>query len=380
MNDLGPKILGNLDTSDADPALRQILLAVDATTIIAITDKKGSILYVNDRFCEISQYTREELIGQNHRLIKSDYHSRSFFIDMWRTISSGKTWHGEVKNKAKDGSYYWVETSIVPFIDDAGKPYRFAAIRKDITDKKQLGEQVEMERARSLSSEKMAALGEMAAGIAHEVGNPLGAMRGRAEMLKMKAEAGSIDTESVIASADTILGLIDRTSKIIKGLKSYARDASGDPMEEVDIRQLVVDVIDFSNSRIQKAKVEIVQELPEKSLRGFCREAEISQVLVNLVNNACDALKDTAERKLTIRLFATEEQVCIEVEDSGPGIPRDVRARIFEPFFTTKAVGSGTGLGLSIAQKIMASHGGRLSLSEEGPTCFQLCWPRQAQP
>lgn len=375
MTELTPKILGNIDASDAAPALQQILMAVDATTILAITDAQGIILHVNELFCEISKFSRDELVGQTHRIVRSEYHDRSFFVELWRTISSGKTWSGEIKNRAKDGSHYWVETSIVPFLDDQGKPYQYVAIRKDVTDKKLLDEQVELERAKSLHSEKMAALGEMAAGIAHEVGNPLGAIRGRAEMLCMRAESGEVSGNDVVNASRKILSLVDRTSKIIKGLKAYSRDASNDPMEKINICETVDGILDFSKPRLERYSIDLSKEYLSKDLVALCRESEIGQVLVNLVNNACDALKGEQERKVTIRVGQAAEDVFVEVENSGTPINRDVRERMFEPFFTTKSAGSGTGLGLSISRRIMDSHGGELILKEDGPTCFVMRWP-----
>lgn len=351
--------------------------ALDQSAIVAITDLKGVIVHANPKFCELSEYSEVELIGKTHRIINSGYHDKDFFKQMWGAISQGKVWRGEVCNRSKSGRIYWVDTTIVPSFDENDKLEQYIAIRYDITNRKRTEQILEDERARLIESEKMASIGVLSAGIAHELGNPLGAIRGRLEMLETMLSQETFDRSFALVSAQKMIENVDRMSKIIRGLKNSSRDGSKDAMQEFNLNQLIGDILELSQQKCAKNNVEVRFKASQQALMVLGRETEIGQVVVNLFNNAFDAVKAESPSWIEVELVDQPEQVIVHFRDSGQGVSDEILTKIFDPFFTTKEVGEGTGLGLSICRSFAEGHGGRLYYNkDDSHSCFTLELPK----
>lgn len=319
--------------------------ALDQSAILATTDVKGDITFVNDTFCEISKYQREELLGKNHRLLNSGLHPKEFFKEMWQTIARGHVWRGELRNRAKDGSLYWVDTTIVPFLDSRAKPYQYVSIRYDITERKKT-------EARLREQASLAQLGRMAAVVAHEVRNPLAGIRGALQVIgqRMAPEASErgIVTE--------IVNRVDTLNAIVEDLLLFARPRPP-VIKQVTFADLTTKLRTQLSNDPAFANIELILEA--SNVPVHVDPEMFTLVLLNLATNAAQAMKGRG--RLTLSLHQEGEWYDIRITDTGPGIPQDVQTRLFEPFFTTKA--RGTGLGLATARRIIESHGGTLTLA-----------------
>jgi signal transduction histidine kinase len=228
-----------------------------------------------------------------------------------------------------------------------------------------------------VSSSKMVAMGRMAAGIAHEVNNPLQRIVGHADRLKFMAASGSVAPEQISVLSEQIQVVAMRIASIVKGLLALSRDASNDPFHEIPLSSVIKLSLDYCRARLESHEVQLrVKETPaEWTVIG--RETQLSEVLLNVLNNAFDAAIESQERWIEIDTTVTASTIEITVTDSGKGVSEEVRSKIFDPFFTTKPVGKGTGLGLSVSQGIMTAHGGQITLDEKsGRTRFVIRIPR----
>ena len=341
--------------------LSDIKFALDESAIVAITDQTGKITYVNDKFCEISKYSREELLGQDHRMVNSAHHPKEFIRNIWTTIANGKVWRGEIRNRAKDGSIYWVDTTIVPFLDERGKPYQYVAIRYDITEQKRIENQL-------LRAQRMESIGTLAGGIAHDFNNILSPILMATEMLQL----GDFEKETKRWLA-IIRENAERGADLVKQVLTFARGMEGERII-VQVKHIIKDLVKILKQTLPKS-INVRSDIEPDLWLIRADPTQIHQVLMNLSINARDAMPlggtlvitaenvELDENYARVHLDAKPgEYLMISVSDTGGGIPPDIQDRIFDPFFTTKEMGKGTGLGLATAITIVRSHGGFINV------------------
>lgn len=238
-----------------------------------------------------------------------------------------------------------------------------------------LQEQVDSKTQMLLESSKFVALGQMAGGVAHEINNPLTIIQGYCEGLTIQLAKPDRDEKKIIQYIETIQKGTFRISGIVKGLLSFSREAKQDPAKDENLCDLIDETLFFSSERFKLLDIRLEIDIP-KELIVHCRATQLSQVLVNLLNNGADAISELSDKWM--RIEATEEasHVVVAVTDSGPGIDLEAQKRLFDPFFSTKEVGKGTGLGLSVSKGILESHGGSLEIDNGSPnTRFVLRIP-----
>jgi PAS domain S-box-containing protein len=336
-----------IQLADLNKELADIMFALDQHSIVSITDQHGRITNVNDKFLAISGYTREELLGQSHRKVDSGYHSQDFFKELWQKISTGKVWQGEIKNKAKHGGIYWVNSTIVPFLNDQGKPYQYVGVGTDITEQKKMNEMKN----------------EFVSVVSHELRTPLATILGFMEIMLKR----NLSIEKMKKYTETVYQEGNRLSNLINDFLDLQRIESGRQEYRfipVPVNLLVQDLWNYWDGR-QNHQLMIHLPSEENYIRGDADR--LRQVLHNLISNAIK-YSPNAE-KIDLYVCVKNGHIVIQIQDYGLGIPEEAKDKLFSKFYRVdnsdrRKIG-GTGLGLAIVKEIIEAHQGTICFSSE---------------
>lgn len=367
--------------------------ALDEHAIVAITDQAGTIQYVNDLFCKISGYSREELLGRDHRIINSGYHSKEFIRGLWTTIASGRVWKGEMKNLAKEGSIYWVDTTIVPLLNEQGKPCQYVAIRADITERKKFEEAMrtvneelearvaqrtaQLERALEREKELSVLKSRFISMASHEFRTPLTAIQASSDLLRHYGER--MNMQQKVERLDRIQGEVRNMNLLLEDVLFVGKSDAG----RVEFKPEPTDL----DAACQEMCLEIQATLPnERAIHFTTNRARVAvpadrKLLRHIVTNLlCNAVKYSGSDTLvSLDVNFQPERVLLTVRDHGIGIPSTDLPRLFEPFHRGANVSDipGTGLGLAIVKRSTEAHGGSITVESEvgRGTCFTVTIP-----
>jgi two-component system, chemotaxis family, sensor kinase Cph1 len=359
----------HLQESDTDSVreLKDLKAAMDEHSIVAITDPQGRITYVNDKFCAISKYSREELLGQNHRIINSGFHPKEFFSDMWSTISKGQVWKNEIRNEAKDGSFYWVHTTIVPFKNNEDKIYQYVSIRTDITERKKVEDDL---------AEKNKELETIVYVASHDLRSPLVNIQGfskelvhsckelrsaldKDEFQPISKEIRTLLNEDVPEAIKFILNGVNKIDTLLSGLLRFSRlGRAALRIEKLNMNEMLDTIVKSTEFQIKEKAVTVrIENLPP----CLGDNVQINQVFSNLLNNALKYLDPSRKGSIVISGKIVGNQSIYEVQDNGVGVAPEHQTKIFEIFHRLNpSQTEGEGLGLTIAQRVLERQNGKI--------------------
>lgn len=346
--------------------LERFKIALDHHAIVSITDRSGVIIYANDKFCEVSQYSREELIGKTHRLVNSEIHSKDYFKDFWETISRGEIWKGELVNRKKDGSLYWLEATVVPFINEKGEPYQFIAVRYDITNRIMM--EKSLQKAKEDAEQANRAKSEFLSRMSHELRTPLNAILGFGQL--MESDPYEPLTESQLENVKEILKAGQHLLTLINEILDLSRIEAGKltlSLESVKVQNVINASYTLIQPMAEKYKVKVEDCPADNEFYVIADKTRLQQVMLNLLSNAIKYNFETGKVKISCNQVSNH-YLRISVIDTGHGIPEDRQEELFKPFnrLGVEETGiEGTGIGLNLSKRLIELMNGRINFDSE---------------
>jgi len=351
---------------------RRAKLLFEKYVISSTTDLKGNITYASEAFCKISGFTQKELIGKPHNIVRDPSTPRNIFKNMWQTIQNGNNWNGEIKNRKKNGGYYWVFANIEPILDDKSKIIGYSAVRIDITQSKLLEEKVQKERIKNIQKDKamlqqskLAQMGEMISMIAHQWRQPLTAISASTNDLLLKNLLDNYNKEYYDNKLKKVGELSQHLSKTIDDFRDFYKEDK--EKQSTTSKQIIEGSLNIIISTIKAKNIKIIQNLNSKNIiKTYVNE--LRQVILNILKNAEDVIteKNIKNPYILINTYDINDDICIEIIDNAGGIKEDIFDKIFDPYFTTKEKSDGTGLGLYMSKIIIEDHcNGKLDVKND---------------
>ena len=381
----------NIDAmSHQTKLLEKYKQTIDQSTIVCVTDESGLITHVSDAFVNVSGYTEQELIGRPESVFRHPDTPESFYSELWGTIRSGKTWIGELKNRKKDGGYFWVKATISIDKDDQGRTTGYSAIFHDITSKKALEElsktleervarEVEKNKEKTthmVQQSRLAQMGEMISMIAHQWRQPLASISAISGTLTLDVMMDEYKKEFFQERLDTITELAQHLSSTIDDFRGFFKETK----EKVTTnwKELAEGSLKIIGPTLTTKDITLHTNY-ENTDPVITHPNEVKQVVLNILKNAEDIFleKETEEAQIWVRSYEADGMACLSIEDNAGGIPEEIMDKIFDPYFSTKKQKDGTGLGLYMSKTIIEEHcGGSFSArNTERGALFEVALP-----
>lgn len=348
------------------------------SNMVSITDIEGNILYANDAFCKITGYSKEELIGHNHSIMKSPQTKKSAHQALWNTILNGDIWRGISHNVTKEGKDIYLNTTISPLRNKNGEIVKFIATRFDMTEKVKADLELRKKENILVQQSKMAAMGEMLGAIAHQWRQPLSVISIASTGVKMQKELNVLSDQFLYESMDSINDSVQYLSRTIDDFRHFYNPNKLE--SNFDIQDALDKTFNLVKVQFENNCIQVVKDI--QSVKLFGLHNELLQVIINILNNAKDQLVLTQSRDKYVFVTAKKENenLIITICDSAGGIKNEHLLKIFDPYFTTKDEHHGTGIGLYMSQEIIEKNmGGKLeaynqTTEHESRSYFGACF------